>query len=222
MANKVLTQTLSQPLDGARTAKFDIHTASGNLAIDALPGGEPALASAALEYTQKQEPPAWNVSTLNGQATVTLKGQGYDRPWFRLPWAACNGAFLWQFHLNPGVPAEIIAGSGGGNIRLDLSELALTRLEADSGGGNLDVALPGYAAHLSVSAHSGAGNVTVSIPAGVAARIQASSGLGKVIVDPRFQKIDAKTYQSPDYATAAKKADLSLDTGAGNVVVSTK
>ena len=44
----------------------------------------------------------------------------------------------------------------------------------------------------------------------MAAKIHATSGLGKVIVDSRFSKIDDNTYQSPGYD------------GAGNVSVNTK
>jgi hypothetical protein len=221
MAKKVLTQNLSQPLDGAKTAKFDINTESGNLTIDRLSGGEPVLASGALQYLENQAPPTWIVNTHNGQATLSLQAPGYQRPWFHFPWEACNGATEWQVHLNPGLPSEVVAHSGGGNVRLDLAGMALTRLSADTGGGNMDMVLPDYAADLAVNAKTGAGNVTVSVPLGVAARIQATSGLGKVIVDSRFDKIDANTYQSPDYAVAAQKAELTLSSGAGNVVVKT-
>jgi predicted membrane protein len=120
--------------------------------------------------------------------------------------------------------------------------MAVTRLSAETGGGNVAVVLPEEAADLSVTARSGAGNVTVEIgrglsgnnlveaktgagdvvvhiPEGVAARIQAVTGLGKAIVDPRFSKIEAHTYQSPDFERAAAKVELNLSSGAGNVKV---
>ncbi len=40
MANNMLTERLSEPLNGATTAKVDINTDSGNLTIDRLTGGE--------------------------------------------------------------------------------------------------------------------------------------------------------------------------------------
>jgi predicted membrane protein len=73
-----------------------------------------------------------------------------------------------------------------------------------------------------LNANSGAGNVTVRVPSGIAARVHATSGLGKVIMDPRFSKTDSKTYQSPDYDRAANKVDITVNSGAGNVSVNTK
>jgi predicted membrane protein len=72
-----------------------------------------------------------------------------------------------------------------------------------------------------VEATSGAGNVIVRVPSGIAARVHARSGLGKVIVDPRFSKTDKDTYQSPDYDDAADKIEITVNSGAGNVSVTT-
>lgn len=244
MAKKILTHNLSEPLDGAKSAKFDINTGTGNLTIDRLTGGEGLLASGSLEYLEKQDPPAWMVDLRDGQPILTLKGSGGRQPGFRLPWAACNGETNWQIHLNPAVSSDITAHSGGGNVKLDLAGLPITRVSADSGGGNMEVVLPDQAANLSVMAKtgggnvtveigngttasntviatSGAGNVVISVPSGIAARIHASTGLGKVIVDPRFSKIDGNTYQSPDFESSIDKVEITAKSGAGNVSVNT-
>ena len=244
----VLTDNLSEPLNGATTAKVDINSGTGHLTIDGLTGSEQLLASGTLQYLENQAVPNRSVDTGNGQATLTLRaGEGSGgRPWFRLPWAACGGgAYEWQIHLNPTVSSDITAHSDGGNIRLNLSGMAVARVSADTGGGNMDVVLPDNAANLSVAAKTGAGNVTVDvgngitgsntvdassgagnvvvrIPSGIAARIHATSGLGKVIVDSRFTNTDKNTYQSSDYDDAANKVEITVNSGAGNVSVSTK
>ena len=100
--------------------------------------------------------------------------------------------------------------------------MAVTRVAADTGGGNMDVVLPEDAANLSVTAKSGAGNVAVRVPSGIAARIHASTGLGKVIVDPKFNKTDMDTYQSSDFDSAANRVEITVHSGAGNVSVNTK
>jgi Cell wall-active antibiotics response LiaF, C-terminal len=161
-----------------------------------------------------------------------------------LPWAACNGAYEWQIHLNPNVQSDITAHSGGGNVKLNLAGMAVTHLSADTGGGNMDVVLPDNAANLSVTAKtgggnvsvglgsgttgsntinatSGAGNVVVCVPSGIAAKIHASSGLGKVIVDSRFSQTDNNTYQSPDYDGAANKVEIMAHSGTGTVSITT-
>lgn len=245
MAKKVLTHNLSEPLNGATTAKVDVSVADGNLTIDKLSDGEQMLASGTLQYVETQGLPTRSLDTRNGQATLTLRARSTGRPRFRLPWAACNGGTEWQIHLNPNVQSDITASSGGGNVKLNLNGMAVTRLWADTGGGNMDVVLPDNAANLNVTAKtgagnvavvmgngttgsnivnatSGAGNVDVRIPNGVAARIHATSGLGKVILDARFSKTDNNTYKSSDFDHAANKVEVTVASGAGNVTVNTK
>jgi hypothetical protein len=243
---ETLIENLSEPLNGATTANLDINVGDGNLEIDRLTGGEPLLASGTLQYLENQGVPGRSITLDNGRANLTLRGGKADRPLFRMPWDACGGGkYEWQIHLNPRVQSDITAHSDGGNVRLDLAGIALTRLAADTGGGNMDVVLPDNAANLSVTARSGAGNVTVDVgsgttgtgivdansgagnvvvhvPSGIAAKIHATTGLGKVIVDPRFSKVDGKTYQSPDYVSAANKIEITAKSGAGNVSVETK
>ena len=247
MAKNILTDRLSLPLNGTRTATVDINTGTGNLTIDRLTDDEQLLASGTLQYLENQGVPDRSVKTSNGQATLVLRGSGgvTGRSWFRLPWAACNGATEWQIHLNPTVTSDITVHSGGGNVKLDLAEMTVTRLAADTGGGNMDVVLPDIAANLSVmaktgggnvtvdlgsettghntvTATSGAGNVDVRVPSSLPARIHATSGLGTVMVDPHFGKTDKNTYQSPDYDGAASTAEITVNSGAGNVSVSRK
>ena len=222
MANKVLTHNLSEPLNGATTAKVEINTGDGNLTIDRLAGGEQVLATGTLQYLENQGLPTRTLNTSDGQASHTLKGSGAGQSWFRFPWAACNGATEWQIHLNPTVSSEITAHSDGGNVKLDLAGMAVTRVSADTGGGNMDMVLPDNAANLGVTAKTGAGNVVVLVPSGIATKIHASTGLGKVIVDSRFGKIDGNTYQSSDFDSAANKVEITVHSGAGNVSVNTK
>ncbi|HEX5943079.1 MAG TPA: hypothetical protein VFY66_12420, partial [Anaerolineales bacterium] len=80
MAKKVLTQSLSEPLDGATTAKVDIDVADGNLSVDRLPGGEQLLASGTLQYVEGRIP-TWAVDTVNGRATLALSARSSGRPW---------------------------------------------------------------------------------------------------------------------------------------------
>jgi len=245
MAKKVLIQNLSEPLQDARSARFDIDTGTGNLVIDPLGSDQAVLVSGALEYLEKQDPPAWKVEATNGQANLTLKARGGKQTGFRLPWQSCNGETNWQIHLNPAVASDITAHSGGGNIKIDLTGMKITQVCADSGGGNLDMILPGTASDVNITARtgggdvnvelgshttgsntltagSGAGNVVVCLPAGVSAHIHATTGLGKVIVDPRFSQVEKDVYQSPDYDQAADRVEVHARSGAGTVRIITR
>lgn len=244
MAKNPLTDQFSEPLNGVTSAVYDIHTGDGNLIIEALPGDPQVLASGSLQYFEKQGLPERSLVSRSGSASLSLKGGNAGRPWLRMPWSACNGATDWQVRLNPGVASDITAYTGGGNLHLDLGAGALTCLSADTGGGNIDLHLPEQAAGLNVSlrtgggsitlqvgrqttgsntisAQSGAGNVVVHLPAGIEARVHTTTGLGKAIVDPSFSKIDANTYQSAGFESAADKVEVTAKSGAGNVVVAT-
>jgi hypothetical protein len=244
MANHMLTEKLAEPLNGVVTARIDIHVGDGNLTIDQLTGDEPVLASGTLQYFENQDVPKRTLDSRNGEATFTLKAGRAGRPWFHFPWSACNGATQWQIHLNPTVSSDITAHSDGGNVNLNLAGLNVNHLATDTGGGNVEVVLPEVAENLSVNAKtgggnvkveigsrttgnnvvnagSGAGNVEVDIPRSVAARIHATTGWGKAIVDPRFSQIDKSTYQSSDFELAANKVEITLGSGAGNVIVNT-
>ena len=244
MTKKVLSDTFSEPLNGATTAMIDIHAGDGNLMIDRLTGGEQVLTSGTLQYFENQGLPVRTLDSSNGVATLMLRGGAAGRPWFRFPWAACNGATEWQIHLNPMVSSDITAHSDGGNVKLNLAGMAVTRVSVNTGGGNMEVVLPDNAANLNVNAQTGAGNavvesgsvltgsnlindkggagdVDVRIPSGVAARIHVTTGLGVAIVDPRFSKIDKNTYQSPDFHSAADRVEITVQSGAGNVSVKT-
>lgn len=245
MNSHILIDKFSEPLNGESTARFDIDTGDGNLMIDPLNTGGQELASGRLEYLQKQGQPVRSRVSSSGHAVLTLEGGKAGQPWFRFPWAACNGATDWQIHLNPAVRSDINAHSGGGNLKLDLAGMGLTCLYAETGGGNVEVRLPDAASNLGISAKtgagnviveageglagsnvidasSGAGNVDIRIPAGIAARIHASSGMGQELIDPRFSQVDKDTYQSAGFEAAADKVEINAHSGAGNVSVQTK
>ena len=219
MSKNVLTQTLSVPLGSAAKANAAIHAGDGNLMIDGSTGSEPVLASGTLQYLEKQGQPINSIAVNDGVANLTLKSGGKGQTWMRMPWSACNGATEWQVHLNSAVMLDINAHSDGGNVKLNLSGMAVMRVTADTGGGNMEVVLPDKAAGISVDAKTGAGNVTVHIPESIAARIHASSGLGKMILPERFTKVDKDLYQSLDYDNSQDRIEITASSGAGNVIV---
>lgn len=214
----LLTDELSVPRNGATTARIEINPGDGNLSIDgSISGGEDLLVSGMLEYFEKKGLPSRHLTTQHGELTFSLRGGGMAKPWFRVPWAGCNGGLDWQIHLNPAALIDLVVQTGGGNVLLDLAGLSISRVLADTGGGNVAIVLPGSADGLSLTAKTGAGVVEVSVPMGIAARIQATTGLGKVTVDPRFGQTGKYTYQSADFEQADRKVEITVSSGAGVV-----
>lgn len=222
MTKNILTDIFTEPLNSATNARIYIHAGDGNLTIDRLISSEQVLADGALQYFEKQGQPHHSLVSNQGQATLTLKGGAAGQPWFRLPWAACNGATEWQIHLNPTVSSDITAHSDGGNIKVDLTDMAITGVSVDTGGGNIDLVLPTGTAQFNVVAKTGAGNVTVHIPSDIAVSIQVTTGLGKAIVDQRFSQVGKNVYRSPDFDDALGKVEIIASSGAGNVIVNSR
>lgn len=219
---RLLTESLSEPLNNVKTARFDINADAANLIIDDG-ADKQLLAGGEVQYFEGQGSPISSLAEENGRSILMLKSNKAPVSAFRFPWDACRGgAYKWQIHLNPTVCSDINAYSSGGDIRLNLDETTLTSLTAITGGGNVDVALRGTAGSSALTAESGAGNVSVSIPNDTEARIRATAGLGKVVVDSRFTKANGDTYQSSGYDNAANKIDITLKSGAGNVSVVVK
>jgi hypothetical protein len=200
-----------------------------------------------LQYLEAQGIPTRILDSNEGHATLNLSaGDTERRHGFHFPWDACRGgAYEWRIHLNPDVASDVVARTNGGNIKIDLAGMTVTRVSAESGGGNMAVRLPDNLVNLSACARSGggnvgvevggtvkginvieagsrSGNVAVSLPAGIAARVHAGTKLGKVTVDPRFGHIEKGVYQSPDYDVAADRIEITAHSGAGNVRVNVR
>jgi hypothetical protein len=242
MAKEIINQKFSTPRDGIRTANIDIDVSSGNLSVGSLSAGDSSLASGMMQYLQGQDQPTVSLSGNSGHANLVLKASNMRQRWIRMPWAACNGATNWTVNICPEIPTDIHAFSGGGNIQLSLEGMIVQDVSAETGGGNVDLLLPSNGKDIQILAKSGGGNVTVkfgqnatgqsilevgsgagnvtaSIPDDIPALIHAASGLGKVIIDTRFEKIGEKEYKSPGYEKAPSRIELTIQSGAGNVEV---
>ncbi|HJW88745.1 MAG TPA: hypothetical protein VJ565_04625, partial [Dehalococcoidia bacterium] len=77
--------------------------------------------------------------------------------------------------------------------------------------------LPASAGTTVAEVNAGAARVSISIPQGVAARIKSEAGLGLFIVDTsRFPKV-GDIYESPGYATATNRVDLTVKSGVASI-----
>jgi hypothetical protein len=89
------------------------------------------------------------------------------------------------------------------------------RAAARAGAGNIAVEIGSdTTGNNTISAKGGAGHVVVRVPRGMPARVHATSGLGKVIVEPGSAKIDDHAYQSPDYERAVNTVEIKAKSGA--------
>ena len=125
----------------------------------------------------------------------------------------------WTFHLNREIPLILELDAGANEARIDLSDLKVTELSLRSGASSTNLTLPSNAGMTRARVESGAASVDIRVPEGVAARIRWRGGLSSINADQaRFQRM-GDYYQSPDYDTAANKADIDVQMGVGSVTV---
>jgi hypothetical protein len=201
-------QTISIPLESAQSARLKLDHAAGRLNIRAGASSTELLSGvfgAEVDYKSNMEA---------GQLQVRLR----TSPHF---WAWYPGESLdWDIRLNGDVPLNLKIDSGASASTLDLTDLKVVDLDIDTGASSTEVTLPANAGNTRVDIDSGAASLNIRIPAGVSARIKVKSGIASINVDSaRFPRIDGGLYQSADYANAANRADITIDTGVGSVEI---
>jgi predicted membrane protein len=137
---------------------------------------------------------------------------------FPFPWLGWR-ELEWNVRLNETLPLVLRVESGASETHLDLTNLRVTELRVGTGASSTEIKLPSAAGTTTVRIEAGAASVKLWVPAGVAARIRAEAGLSDMKVDrSRFPR-QGVYYQSPDYETAANKADVTVQMGVGSVEV---
>jgi predicted membrane protein len=204
--SRAAMQNISIPLESARSARIKMDHAAGRLNIRAGASSTELLNGdfgTEVDYKSKVEA---------DQIQVKLR----NSPHF---WAWYPGESLdWDLRLNSDIPLNLKIDSGASASILDLTELKVVELHISTGASSTEVNLPANVDNTLVDIHSGAASLNIRVPMGVAARIKVKSGIASVNVDSnRFPRLDGGLYQSADYATAAHRADITIDTGVGSV-----
>jgi hypothetical protein len=132
-----------------------------------------------------------------------------------IPWIEQQSA--WTVGLNGEIPLDLKVSTGAARADLDLSDLRVRSIELNTGASETRVRLPRNAGATFLKAQTGAASMVIEIPEGVAARIRSRMTLGTSDIDlTRFPR-EADGYASPDYASAANRADIEFQGGVGSV-----
>jgi hypothetical protein len=207
--NDLEMQSYSLPLQGAQTAEVRLNHGAGRLSIG--PGENPDELLSGAFYGGVDAK-----SNLMG-STLTAKLEPVHDSMFMFPWGYHSEGYTWNVLLNRNVPMTLRMSTGADETSANLADLHITELKLETGASKTDIILPANAGYTKVKIEAGAAAVNLRIPAGVAARIFVKSGLSGITVDQaRFNRI-GENYESPDYATAANKMEINVETGVGSV-----
>lgn len=200
-------ETFTVPLGAAKSAQFRFSHGAGQLEIrGGAPAGQALLGSSATGMNQH--------SRLDGDRLDVRVDAG---PSF-VPFLGPSEG-VWRFQLTQEVPLSLIVESGASSLDIDLKDVLATRVELKTGASSSNVTMPARGVSY-LDVESGAASVNVRIPQGTAARIRVKQEVNSVHVDiNRFPRLDSDLYQSPDFDTAADRAEIHVESGLGSVSV---
>jgi hypothetical protein len=208
---KAEASTLSIPLEAATSVELDMDYGAGRLTLAASDDPEQLLGG---EFVGGVN---WSVDRDedDGQVDVEIRPQSGS-----FPLAGVSDGLTWNVNLSRSVPFKIDLDSGACDLRLDFSDVQLTELNMDTGASSSNIKLPSEVPFCKVDIDSGAASVVIEVPEGVAALINVDDSFGSINIDTtRFLPVGSKMYQSADYATAERRAELRVQTGAGSITV---
>lgn len=134
-------------------------------------------------------------------------------------WPMAGAAFRWAVGLTGEKPLDLRLDTGASRATVDLVDLLVHRLEVHSGAADTSIRLPRAAGQTFVRTDTGVASLLIEVPPGVAARIRSTMALGRVDIDERRFPRAVGGWESPDFATAANRADMEIKGGVGSVTI---
>lgn len=204
-------EQVSLPLAGAAEARLIFNYGAGQLRIsssgnpDELIGG---TFTGGMESDMQME---GNIAvvTLRTPSDVVFSG----------PWPTGQKGFEWNVGINKNIPTQLQLHTGANESIVDLHDVLVRDLILETGASRTEITLPASAGMTRVNVKSGVAAVVLHVPQGVAASIDVESGLSGINVDTaRFIQND-KHYESSDYATAANRVYIHVESGLGSVEI---
>ena len=198
------------PLEGATEADITVRHGAGRLTLSGGAGSDQLLTGSfggGLDSSRRSD---------GGRNTVDMRVR--DRDVSRFFWGrGWAGALDWDIALNASIPLSLRLETGASESRLTLTDLNVRELSIKTGASSTTVDLPRAAGFTRVHVESGAAAVKLRVPQGVAASIQVKSALAGIHVDRARFPLSAAGYASSDYAGAANKVEIFIETGVGSV-----
>lgn len=203
-------EQISIPLGQVNLAQIRLAPGVGQLEVSALEESSPSLVEGQIRLLPGER--LERRSDVQGsEAMVALEARGRTS-------GSVRSREGWELRLSPRADLRLIVDSGVGETVLNLRNLQVSSLDVNSGVGRVQIELPEQGIYRA-KIDGGVGELDVRIPPNVAVRLVAKTGLGGVEVPNGLLKQGDNRYESPDYASAANKADLEVSGGVGRVVI---
>jgi hypothetical protein len=205
-------------------ARVDVTTGCGSLVVTTAPGAGWLLdAGNTRDLVPSVHASGTSLSIDNGRRTGWHGfGSGRDVWRLTLPTSTIDDLSLvvnageGDIDLTGADVGRLDLTTNAGRTSVGLSKASVTTLSGTINAGMLSLTLPSTA-DVAGSMVINAGELQVCAPDGVGLRIRHAGVLGAISIDGRDQ--NGRDWQSPDYASAAHRTDLTITANFGNVEV---
>jgi len=210
------TYTWSEVKDvGIKTAKLKLEYGVGRINISATDKlvdlqANTAFGKPKISAEQFNEKANINIEQHYGFINFQLSSKhGESRSFQESLTLALNKDVVWDLELETGaIKAEI-----------DLSEITFSKLDLDTGAGDVEIIIGEMGRRSSIDIDSGVGKITLVIPEDVGIKAKLDTGIGKKSLSGRDWQQKGDTYISENYERAFTKLDIELDQGVGKVEI---
>ena len=205
---------ISQPLNGAERAAYDLQIGAGSLTLDALTS-ENILIEGSVP-TSEDFKVDQSYTVVSGEGIYDLKTPGE----FAFAPGIYGNDLIWILKLNDAIPGNLDLELGAGDATVTLTSLLLESISISLGAGQSSIYLPkqgGFSADIGLAV----GAMTIYVPEGLAVRINSDTGLTAVTAPEGYLK-QGDAYVSPDYSSNSNRAELRISNGLGTVKIAEK
>ena len=125
----------------------------------------------------------------------------------------------WRLGLNPAVPFHIVVNGGVGRSNLNLTGLAVRRLNVNGGVGQTDIVFPSVTGLMEAAVVGGVGEIGLRVPEDVGVTILVDRGIGEITLGDRFGRTGERSFESQGSQLASGHLQLRVDVGVGNITI---
>jgi hypothetical protein len=242
-ATSATTDVVFEPLGSAESARIDLDLSVGEATITALEDSNNLL-EAEITHLGDLE------FTVSGEQEKIVRLREKENH-IRFDWFDIfeDHNLRWDVGLSPQIPLNISIDGGVGETDLNLSQLDITKLDLDSGVGDMTIILPATGSSYEVDVNVGVGRIElrledgidvtldidggvgdtiVVVPEGVGVRLVGEIGVGDINVPGSYSHTntdedrivgESGVWESSNYDDAAHIVTITFDGGVGNFTI---
>ena len=123
----------------------------------------------------------------------------------------------WIVKLNESIPVNLTLDAGGAQVRLDLADIVLNKLDLETGAADIDVILGAKSSEITCDVNCGAASIDMVIPAGAGLRIDRESALSSFSTGDLELVEQGNLMETPDFDAHSVRILLKIESGVSSL-----